>query len=326
MARRIYETIDFRSPSVRYCSIVDARWSRMPARRMFNDAERRPIQFVGEGGVTLAGDEWGHRRDPPVVFLHGAGQSRRAWDDTAASVAAEGWRAVAVDLRGHGDSGWPASADYEFHHFAGDLRRILDQLERAPVVVGASLGGIATLVAQGSEVEQLYRGVVLVDVTPRMELGGVRRIIGFMLAHPDGFESLEQASEVIAAYTGRPRPESTDGLLQVLRLADSGRWCWHWDVRFVQGRAESVLTESPERFEVMNQQLLDAARKLRVPTLIVRGEQSDLVSPQAVRELLAAVPGASYVDVHGAGHMVAGDQNDPFTAAVVQFLRGIPAG
>jgi pimeloyl-ACP methyl ester carboxylesterase len=67
-------------------------------------------------------------------------------------------------------------------------------------------------------------------------------------------------------------------------------------------------------------QLLDAAGALRVPTLLVRGALSDIVSVDAVAEFRAAVPHASYVDVSEAGHMVASDRNDVFTDAVVEFL------
>ena len=66
-----------------------------------------------------------------------------------------------------------------------------------------------------------------------------------------------------------------------------------------------------------------AARRLRVPVLLVRGGASELVSEAAAREFVALVPEANYVDVRGAGHMVAGDVNDVFTEAVVRFLDGL---
>lgn len=287
----------------------------------------RPSTIAG-AGVRLAVDLWGEASDAPVVFLHGAGQSRRAWDEAAATVAAAGWHAVTVDHRGHGDSEWPVEADYDFEHFAGDLDAVVGSFEQRPVVVGASLGGLAALVAQGRSTEQLYRGLVLVDVTPRMELAGVKRIMGFMSAHPDGFGSLEEASAVIAQYTGRPQPSSTDGLRQVLRARPDGRWGWHWDVRFLDRKTSAALTpaEATERYEEMRRGLLDAARRVEVPTLVVRGVQSDLVTPEAVEELLEAVPQATFVDVAGAGHMVAGDQNDHFVEAVVNFLNTLRDG
>ena len=291
------------------------------------DAPQR-IDLVAGGGLRLAGDRWGHADRPPVLFLHGAGQSRRAWDDTARAVADAGWHAVTVDHRGHGDSDWPTDPDYDFDHFADDVVALIDHLSCPPVVVGASLGGMSALIAQARTPRQLFRAVVLVDVTPRMELSGVKRIVGFMTANPGGFDTLDEASEIIARYTGRPRPDNPEGLRQVLRQDDEGRWRWHWDVRFLEGRVDRILDADPEqlRDNPMRQLLHAGAHNIRVPTLVVRGAQSDLVSPEGVREFVEAVPGSQYVDIADAGHMVAGDQNDHFTSAVLDFLRSLPEG
>lgn len=285
----------------------------------------RPLHIQGSGGLRLSADRWGHPDDPPVLFLHGAGQSRRAWDDTARSVAAAGWQALTVDHRGHGDSDWPVDADYDFDHFADDVEGILAILRTPPVVVGASLGGMSALLAQARTTIQLFRAVVLVDVTPRMELRGVQRIVGFMTAHPEGFDTLDHASEIIARYTGRPKPASPEGLRQVLRQDGCGRWRWHWDHRFFDGRAELILDADTDRLEhnPIRERLHAGARNIGVPTLVVRGAQSDLVSPEGVRELVDAVPGASFVDIADAGHMVAGDQNDHFTEAVLDLLHSV---
>jgi pimeloyl-ACP methyl ester carboxylesterase len=284
----------------------------------------RPIRLDG-GGLELAADLWGNPDDPPVVFLHGAGQNRRAWDEAARSVARAGWHAVTVDHRGHGDSDWPIESSYDWDHFGDDVEALIDRFSRPPVMVGASLGGMSALIAQGRSDTQLYRALVLVDVTPRMELDGVKRIVGFMAAHPEGFDSLDDASQVIADYTGRPKPDSPEGLRQVLRHGDDGRWRWHWDIRFLEGRADEILSaqEGTERSDAIRTMLLDAASQVRVPTLVVRGAQSDMVSPEAVREFVDIVPGSRFVDVADAGHMVAGDQNDHFVSAVLEFLSDL---
>jgi len=281
---------------------------------------------VRGGGLNLAADRWGSDDDPSVVFLHGAGQSRRAWDEAAQAVVDAGWQALTVDHRGHGDSDWPTESDYDWDHFADDVDAIVGRFEQAPVVVGASLGGMSSLLAQARTDVQLFRALVLVDVTPRMELRGVQRIVGFMAAHPDGFETLDEAADVIAEFTGRARPDSNEGLRQVLRSGDDGRWRWHWDLRFLDGRADEILDaeRSSQRTEAIRDHLLQGAGRIRVPTLVVRGAQSDLVSPEAAQEFVDAVPGSRFVDVADAGHMVAGDQNDRFTAAVLEFLGELP--
>jgi len=186
------------------------------------------------------------------------------------------------------------------------------------------MGGMAALWAQGLVEHQLFSSVILVDVTPRMEMSGVTRIMGFMTAHPDGFESLESAADVIAAYNPhRERSNDVSGLRKVLTERD-GRWHWRWDPRFMTSKAELMTTDSEAaeaRMAEMAEQLHESAGRLAVPTLLVRGAQSDLVSADSVREFLAVVPHASYVDVSGTGHMVAGDDNDAFTTAVLDFLH-----
>ena len=64
-------------------------------------------------------------------------------------LAGHGYHAIAVDLRGHGDSGWSPDGNYEVDRFAGDVRRLATGLARKPVLIGASLGGIASLIAAG---------------------------------------------------------------------------------------------------------------------------------------------------------------------------------
>lgn len=281
-------------------------------------------QFEGGAGLVLAASTWGDEADPPVLLLHGAGQSRHAWRHTARALAEVGRYSIAVDHRGHGDSDWPELADYEFSHYADDVERLLQQLTAPPVVIGASLGGIAALTAQGRSSEQRYEALVLVDVTPAMQFSGVRRILAFMAAHPEGFDTLEHASVAIADYTGRPRPATPEGLRSVLRAdVETGRWRWHWDARFLDGKLHVLDDPQGElRADQVRRELEAAAAMVRVPTLVVRGEQSDLVTPEAVRALVDIIPGAQYVDVADAGHMVAGDDNDRFTAAVLHFLDG----
>ena len=281
------------------------------------------VRLRGAGGLFLVANRYGPPAGQVVLFLHGAGQTRHSWHHTAATVAQAGFTVLCVDHRGHGDSDWPEDAEYEIEHFAGDLESILDSLDTPPVVVGASLGGLATLVAQGRNQRQLFRAVVLVDITPRIDMSGADRILSFMAEQPDGFETLEDAADAIAGYTGRARSDGdVTRLTRVLRLhEESGRWRWHWDTRFLAGKTGGAITE---RAEVMHARLLDAARSITVPLLVVRGSRSDVVDAEAVAELVREVPGARSFDVRGAGHMVAGDENDAFTTAVLEFLGTVP--
>ena len=279
--------------------------------------------FRGAAGNRLAADVFGDA-GRPVLLLHGGGQTRHAWRRTAVEIARAGMTAYAVDQRGHGDSEWVADGAYRFKDFADDATAVAAELTRRhgepPVAIGASLGGIASLLAAGEAKDPIFAALVLVDITPRVDLAGVAKVQGFMRAHAhEGFASVEEAADAVAAYLPhRPRPRSTEGLKKNLRLHPDGRWRWHWDPRFLDGR-RPVGGDRPE----VEAQLLGAARELKIPAMLVRGGSSELVQEEHAKEFLALVPHARFADVSGARHMVAGDKNDQFSVAIMAFLNDL---
>lgn len=271
--------------------------------------ERRA--FAG-AGVELIGDVVGDPAHRPVLLLHGGGQTRHSWSSAAVELARRGYHAVSIDMRGHGDSGWSGDGDYRMTLFRDDVLAMIDQLPSPPVLVGASLGGVASLLAIGESEAAVAAGLVLVDITPRVELSGVARIQAFMNARPDGFETLDEVADAVAAYNpSRPRPRNPAGLLKNLRQRN-GRYFWHWDPAFLS--QPDVLR--PEYFDRLDA----AAANVRVPVMLVRGAESEIVSEETVAQMRGLMPDADFVDISGAGHMVAGDRNDAFNLAVFDFL------
>ena len=276
----------------------------------------RLVRFEGFEGIHLVADVWGDDRDWPVLFMHGGGQTRHAWGNAAESVSRSRWKAVSLDLRGHGDSEWALGGDYSFTSYAMDCVAVADVLGRPPVLVGASLGGIAAMLAEGATDRVVSRALVIVDVVHRTNPAGVQRIRDFMASGLRGFATLEDAADAIAAYTPhRPKRVNPSGLMKVLRQKRDGRWYWHWDPKFLQGGRTEV---PPQEFEALFQA---AMRNIRVPTLLLRGTLSDVVTEEGVREFVAQIPGAKAVDVSGAAHMIAGDRNDAFAEALIAFLE-----
>src|SRR5262245_9039331 len=284
-------------------------------------------EFRGRDGNRLAADVAGDDGAPPAVLLHGGGQTRHSWGTTLSSLADRGWRVYSVDLRGHGDSEWAPDGDYTLDALAGDVLALTRQLDTPPVLVGASLGGLSSLAAIGEHPDQnVARALVLVDVAPRVEEAGRERIGAFMIEHMEsGFADLDEVADAIQRYNPhRPRPTNLEGLKKNLRQRDDGRWYWHWDTELISDRLGAA---DETRSSVVDPERLGAAaRTLHVPTLLVRGLVSDLLSAEGARELLELVPHALLVDVAGAGHMVAGDRNDAFNDAVVTFLEEVRRG
>ena len=284
---------------------------------------KRDLQFTGSEGNRLAATLFEAEGDhPPALFMHGGGQTRHSWDGAAELLATLGVPSLTVDARGHGQSDWVESKNYSFYHYRDDLiclvQQIKSQWHKPPILIGASMGGVSGMLAVGEAGSDIFSAMVFVDITPNMKPSGVDRIQGFMAQNmTEGFASVEDAADVIAAYLPhRPRPKSLTGLRKNLRQGENGRYYWHWDPAFING---PVPIESGR--DTRKNLLADCCRKITVPTLLVRGGKSELVTEEAAAEFRALVPHSRYVDVSDAGHMVAGDKNDVFAHAVVEFLE-----
>ncbi len=275
------------------------------------------VLLKGANGVRIAADYWGSEKGPLVILLHGGGQTRHAWKDAGEALGAAGYYAVAYDARGHGDSEWSPDGQYELDVMVEDLRCVVDALGKGrPALVGASMGGVCSLVAVGEGAVDAA-ALVLVDVAPRIEKAGVERIGAFMSQKPEGFDSLEEIADAISSYQPhRKRSKDLSGLAKNVRLAANGKYRWHWDPQIRARRMD--IDERRKRLEA-------CARRLTVPTLLVRGGLSDLLTEEGVRDFLRLASHSEYVDVKDAAHMVAGDRNDVFASAVIAFLtRKVP--
>jgi pimeloyl-ACP methyl ester carboxylesterase len=272
----------------------------------------RTLEFASADGLRLSGSllEAGV---PKVLLAHGFGQTRHSWAGTQQRLALGGYGSLAWDARGHGASGRNAPDHlYKAEQFVADQIAAAATLGQAPVLVGASMGGLTGLWVQAQA--PVYSALVLVDVTPRWEQAGMERIQAFTGAHADGFDSFEHAASEIANYLPHRRARKSQEQLELLlRRDDDGRLRWHWDAR--------LLKEFVSVSHHWQDELAEAARAVRVPVLLVSGGRSDLVSHRTIAHFLELVPQASHVQLPQATHMLAGDDNDAFTDSVLGFLR-----
>lgn len=270
-------------------------------------------------GLRLAIEKSGAPDAPPVLFAHGFGQTRHAWTRSARALAAAGFRTFTADMRGHGESGRLADGDYHLEQFLDDLLCMARSCGTPPVLVGASMGGLLGLALAGEGTPPPFRALVLVDITPRWESAGVARMLGFMRAHPDGFADYDEAVAAIAAYLPhRTRQKRQHELEPLLRRGEDDRLRWHWDPALL----ETVAHEG-ERYQP---RLLDAARRIDVPVLLVSGGRSDVVSRDTIAEFMQLLPHAQHIELPHATHMLAGDANDAFTGVIETFIRSLPEG
>jgi pimeloyl-ACP methyl ester carboxylesterase len=275
------------------------------------------VTYRGVNGVALVADEWNRGvastdGRPSILMLHGGGQNRFSWKNTGQVLGEQGFHVVALDSRGHGDSDRAPGADYALETLCGDVLRIIDEIDRPVVLIGASMGGLTGILAADAAGPEKVTNLVLVDVVPRYDKTGSARIRDFMFSHIHGFDSLEEAADTVAAYLPhRTRPRSPDGLRKNLRHRN-GRWYWHWDPK--------LMTKPEDDPELRVEKLERAAIGLRIPILLIRGKLSDVVSVDGVKDFLDMVPTAEFIELADAGHTAAGDDNDAFTEAVVEFV------
>lgn len=275
------------------------------------------LSLTGIHGNRLAGDRWIPATPtlPPLLMLHGGGQTRHSWDIAAARMSAAGAAVTTYDARGHGDSERAPDGDYDLATFARDLAAVLDTtFPEPPVLLGASLGGLSALLAVG-EFGARASGLVLVDIAPHASPIGAQRIISFMRHHADGFANLDEVADAIKEYNPRPRKPRLEGLRKNVRQAQNGRWYWHWDPAFLKQDSQVTPTEFTNRLD-------RAAENISIPTLLIRGSESDVVTPEAAQDFLDRVPTATLVEV-SSGHMVVGDDNDVFAVSVLPFVASI---
>lgn len=279
-------------------------------------SQPRTVPFRGSEGITLVADVWNHDAlpadQPTVLLLHGGGQNRFSWKNTGQILADHGLHVVALDSRGHGDSDRAPDANYTVDALCADTLQVLDQIGRPVALIGASMGGMTGMLVADAAGPQQVTKLVLVDVVPHYEKDGSARIRDFMASGMDGFATLDEAADAVAAYLPyRTRPRNPEGLKKNLRFRD-GRWYWHWDPAFLTAPMDDPFV----RVEKLDR----AVMNLTIPILLIRGKLSDVVSPEGVTDFLAKVPRAEFVELSDAGHTAAGDDNDAFSDVVVEFV------
>lgn len=291
-------------------------WRKQEERALTTrQADREPVEqirYQGRDGIELVADVAGPADGSPVLFLHGGGQTRQSWGRAIDQAARRGYRALTLDMRGHGESGWSPDGRYDMDRFANDVRAVIETMSGPPVIVGASMGGLTGLLVS-AEPPPAIRALILVDVAVRLEETGTKEIGLFMKSAPEGFATPEEAADAVSAYIPhRPRPKNISGLMRNLRLREDGRYYWHWDPAFIQ-RAPDSARPDPELFA-------NAARKLAIPTLLIRGGRSRVLSADGAAAFLDLAPHTELAVVPDADHMVAGDANDNFNELVFGFL------
>ena len=267
-------------------------------------------RFVDANGLRFHYLEWGDPANPSVLMLHGASQQGHSWDFISLPLSPD-YHVLALDQRGHGDSDWAPDGDYSLDAMQGDLDAVIPVLGLDGFhLMGHSMGGRNSFV-WASRHPGTLRSLTIVDTGPESVRRGRQRIQRFREL-PDNLDTLEEFADRIQEYTGRTREQVLGALKYSIRQGADGKWTWKYDRLMRQpGREDNNWT--PE-------QLWECYRRIDCPTLVTRGDRSDIFAAETMERMGREIADCSTITIANAGHLVQGDNPVDFLAAARPHL------
>lgn len=264
-------------------------------------------QFVNANGLRIHYRDWPHPGAPALVLLHGIGLEAHSWD-TFASAMQDAYRVLAVDLRGHGESDW--SPDYSRQEVAEDVYRVAQELGLSRfALLGLSFGGTAAFVCAGLHPAAIERLVVVEALPEPPPAAGLQRLLTAFARIPSAVDREEEMEAVLRLYFDKAAADELHAATHhALKATAEGRFTLRSDPALFASRGMDIEAQ------------WNLVRRITCPTLFVRGEQSDLVTPEAAARFVAAVAQGQLVEVPDASHPVPLDNPAGFLAAVRPFL------
>jgi esterase len=260
--------------------------------------------------LTLNYLDWGSGGRQPILFLHGGGLTAHSWDLVCVALQ-DSYRCIALDQRGHGESGWTPDRNYELEDFVADIEALVEQLQLyRPVLVGQSLGGINALGYAASHANELT-ALVIVEAGTDVRWEDGQRIRDFV-SETTEVRSLEEFVERARGFNPKRDPRLLrHSLLHNLRALPDGRLMRKSDPRLLT----AFRTNFYQRLDSIDEQI-DA---ITCPSLVVRGADSEVFSDQQAERLAQRLRG-HWVRLEGAGHTVQGDNPRALTTVLRAFL------
>ena len=282
-------------------------------------ADQPTSVYLTVNGLKLHHLDWGNVSAPALVFVHGLGGNAHNFDGVAKRFS-DRYHVISVDVRGRGDSAWSPEGAYSQADYVSDLEGVVDALGLQRFSLsGTSMGGRISLEYAGRHADRLER-LIIVDIGPDAEAGS-DRITRNQANVPESFANLDDAiayrSSTNPVFATLSSDEQHTRIGFDLRQKDDGRYYWKNDPEYQKQRvAKGTPTYG---------YLWDVLRRLDVPTLLVRGTASDVLSEGQARRMVDTLPKGELVSVTGVGH--APTLNEPeAVAGLERFLAPIPAG
>lgn len=277
-------------------------------------------EFIEANGLRFHYREWGDTRSRhALLLLHGYAETAEIWNEVAADLARE-FRVIALDQRGHGQSSHAPDRDYTRATQVEDLEAIVDELGlRSLTLVGHAMGGAAA-VAYAAEHPEIVTALIIVETAPEVLRSGVenlRRLVG----SADRFNSLDEAIQTFREFF----PYATDEQLErrvlgSLAQDENGDYVWNFDPVF---RDPTARPPEPDPGQRRLSDLWDSADRVQCPTMLVRGAETNMLTPEAIQRLHRRIHGSRVSLIEDAGHNVPTDQPAALALNVREFLQSL---
>ena len=285
-----------------------------------SSSSRPRDEFIEANGLRFHYREWGDTRPRhAVILLHGYSETCEVWADTAQDLARE-FRVIALDQRGHGKSDRATDHDYSRATQVEDLEAIIEALGlRSVTLIGHSMGG-ANAICYAAENPEMITALVVIETAPEVLRSGIeqlRRLLGTRAS----FASFEDAVETFRTYLPYATTEQVERrVLASLTANDEGVYTWDFDPIL-----RDPLSRPPDADPGQRRlsDLWDCADRLQCPTMIVRGQETDMLTPEAIQRLHRRVSGSRVSLIEDAGHSVPTDQPAALSLNIREFLQSI---
>jgi pimeloyl-ACP methyl ester carboxylesterase len=268
-------------------------------------------KYLDADGLRLHYLDWGNEGAPPMLLLHGFSGHAHTWDTLARAMCDE-FHVLALDQRGHGDSAWAPAGAYTVDDHVSDIAAFHDQLMLDPVLlIGLSMGGRNAIMFTGvhpGKVEKL----VIVDIGPDLDPRGAERVRRMAAEAPEEFASLDEAMTYLKSYYTHTADAALRHRVEHgLKRLPNGKYTWKYD---------QFLREQRRQRPAPTVELWPVVRRIKVPTLIMRGSESDIFTVDTAKRMQELIPGSRFVEIRGAGHAIPADAPEAFEQAVREFL------
>ena len=274
-------------------------------------------KFVKANDMKFHYLEWGDTSNPVIVMLHGFAQQAHSWDFVALAFA-DRYRVIAIDQRGHGDSDWAKDGDYTPETQQIDIQGIVEELKLDEfILMGLSMGGRNSFTYAANNPEKV-KALIIVDAGPENVRAGTQNIRNFV-EQEDELDSIDAFVERVIKYNPRRDPIQIRGsIVNNLKQLPTGKWTWKYD-KLLRSAGRMGRKQEPE----VTDRLWKYVESLSCPTLVVKGDRSDVIAAGTADQMHKRIPGGKIAIVENAGHLVMGDNPSGFERAVTTFIQGI---